>query len=286
MKKIDAHAHAFNFKVAPGLLTVPWDQAELVDRTEILLGEMDKWQTEMAVLHQAHTRSEEPKIQAAVRKYPKRFVGFCNWGWGVSGRDAAEYIQKWLQEPEFKGVGEALVAGFRVPGKVETIPEALKEMRIPMDVVREKKVPIIFHTGYSGSHSKKAPLPLSWGDPLILDEIAGEYWDVPFIIAHSGGHYPPYDMNALMMAYQHENVFLETSKSRSDIVEKAVGEIGDERILFGTDWVRETAHTFGAVGERRSHMYDFNVKVIEDARISDDAKEKIFYKNIKSLLRL
>ncbi len=286
-KMIDAHMHAFSSKVATGKLNVRSDQIELADRVEMLLHEMDAHGAEMACLHQATLERETPLIQAAVRKYPKRFVGFCCWKMGSTGMEAAEFVQKWLREPEFKGVGEALIKKFLIKGKVETIPAALKELRMAMDVIRQKKIPILFHTGFAGSPPiGSVAAPLSWADPLSLDEIAMEYRDVPIIIGHTGGHYPPYDVNALMMAYQYENIYLDTSKSRTDIIEKAVFEIGSSRMIFGTDWVREEPHPIGPTSERPTKLYEWNINIIERAKISDQDKENIFYKNFRSLLRL
>ncbi len=285
-KIIDGHAHAFATKAAPGSFNMEFEKLDLVDQSDTLLREMDKHGAVMTCLFAAHTPRQNPAVQSAVRKHPGRFVGFCTWGRPATGREAADCVEKWLKEPEFKGVGESLIKDFYVKGKLETIPEALKELRLAMDVIRQKKVPIYFHTGYSGSHTGKYSGPIVWQDPLNLDEIAGEYPEVPIVIGHSGGHFPPYDISALMMAYQHENVFLDTSKSRSDVIEKAVAEIGSSRIFFSTDWVREKPHTTGAISERPSHLYDWNIKVVEEAKISDSDKEKIFYHNIKSLLKL
>jgi predicted TIM-barrel fold metal-dependent hydrolase len=287
MRKImDAHAHAFVGKAAPAALGIPYSQMEIVDRTEVLLREMDAHGVEKAILLHSYIPDETALIQAAVRKYPDRFVGFFMLRRsGVTGQGAAEYAEKWLGEPEFKGVGECIVDLFRGQG-CSSIPEALNELRMLMDVLRAKKVPILFHTGFSGTNTGRFVKSLAWRDPLVLDEIAGEYWDVPIIIGHTGGHYPPYDANALMMAYQHENIYLETSKSRTDVIEKAVSEIGSSRILFGTDWVREAAHSVGPLGERPTHLYDWNIRMVEGARISDEDKERIFYGNMKSLLGL
>lgn len=285
-KLFDMHAHAFVGTAALSVLNVAHEELQLVDRTEKLLQLMDQYGTETTVLHCAHREGETELIQASVRNHPGHFVGFCRWASGATGRAAAEHIEKWLGEPEFKGVGEALVRNFIIKGKVETIPDALNELRVPMEVIRAKKVPILFHTGYSGSHIGRFAGPLAWSDPMLLDEIAGEFYDVPIIIGHSGGMFPPYDANGLMMAYQHDNVYLDTSKSRPDVVEKAVAELGSDRILWGTDWVREGAHPTGAISERPSHLYDFNLKVVEQARISDEDKEKIFYRNARRLLGL
>ncbi|MGE5819605.1 MAG: amidohydrolase family protein [Deltaproteobacteria bacterium] len=288
MRKImDAHTHAFVGKAAPAAMGVPYSQIEIVDRTEVLLREMNAHGVETAVILHSYVPDESPHIQAAVRKYPGRFVGFVTLRKvGITGKEAADYAEKWLAEPEIRGVGECIVDLFRVKGSADTIPQALNELRLLMDVVRAKKVPILFHTGFSGTNTGKHVKSLAWRDPLVLDEIAGEYWDVPIIIGHSGGHYPPYDTSALMMAYEHENVYLETSKSRSDVIEKAVSEIGASRLLFGTDWVRETPHAVGPIGERPSHMYDWNIDMVEAAKISAADKEMIFYGNMKSLLEL
>ena len=285
-KLFDIHAHAFVGTAALSVLNVAHEKMELVDRTEKLLHLMDTYGTETTVIQCSHRPDENALIQASVRKYPGRFIGFCRWGSGMTGQEAAEFVEKWLGEPEFKGVGEALIRNFIINGKVETIPEALRELRVAMEVVRAKKVPILFHTGYSGSHIGRFAGPLAWADPMLLDEIAGEFYDVPVIIGHTGGMFPPFDANALMMAYQHDNVFLDTSKSRPDVVEKAVAEIGAERVLWGTDWVREGPHPTGAMSERPSHLYDFNLRVVEEAKLSDEDKEKIFYTNAKLLLGL
>lgn len=288
MRKImDAHVHAFVGKAAPAAMGIPYNQIEVVDRTEILLREMDAHGVEKAIMLHSYVPEETPLIQSAVRKYPDRFVGFFMLRRvGITGREAADYVEKWLGEAEFKGVGECILDLFRIKGHSDSIPEALNELRLLMDVIRKKKVPILFHTGFSGTNTGRFVKSLAWRDPLALDEIAGEYWDVPIIIGHTGGQYPPYDMNALMMAYEHENIYLETSKSRTDVIEKAVSEIGASRILFGTDWVRETAHSVGPMSERPTHLYDWNISMVEAAKISDEDKEMIFYRNMKSFLGL
>lgn len=286
-KIVDVHTHGFVSKAAPAALGVPYAEMEVVDRTEILLGEMDAHGVEKAILLDTYVPGGTARVQAAVRKHPDRFIGFFMLRkQGITGREAAEYAEKWFAEPEFRGMGECLVDLFRVKGTTETIPQALNELKLMMDVVRAKKAPILFHTGFSGTNRGKHVKSLAWRDPLVLDEIASEYWDVPIIIGHTGGHYPPYDMNALMMAYQHDNVYLDTSKSRTDVIEKAVSEIGASRILFGTDWVREGPHSVGPKGEWEAHLYDWNIKMVEAAKISEEDKEKIFYKNMKSLLSL
>jgi predicted TIM-barrel fold metal-dependent hydrolase len=152
MRKIlDAHVHGFAGQGTISQVNVGPDGIELEDRTDILLRTMDANGVEMACLHQGPLAQETPLIQSAVRKHPDRFIGFCCWKGGSTGREAAEFVEKWLSEPEFKGVGEALVKKFLIKGKIDTIAAALKELRIAMDAVRAKKAPILFHTGFAGA---------------------------------------------------------------------------------------------------------------------------------------
>ena len=284
---IDAHAHAQQMTITRD--EVDWWKKEAQDYSNKLLEHMDAHGVGTAVLLVSHARNENDMIQAEVQKHPKRFVGCCGWGIQktTTGREAAEVIQKWLKEPEFKGVGEALLYSLRgAKGLETTVQEVMREMRIVMDVVAAHKVPILFHTGFSGAHSGKSATPVMWKDPIYLDELASGYPETPIIIGHSGGMYPPYDQNALIVAYNHENVYLETSKSRTDVIEQAVKEIGSSRILFGSDWTTGELLPLGPMGERPAHLYDRNIRVVQEAKISDEDKERIFYKNTTSLFNI
>jgi predicted TIM-barrel fold metal-dependent hydrolase len=284
---IDAHAHI----CTPVIRAEETDsyKKKNPDNSQKLIEHMDANGISMALLHQAHSREETEIIQSAVKKYPDRFMAFCSWGskTAITGREAAEIIEKALKEPQFKGVGEILLYSLRGAKGIEsTVQDVMREMRVVMDVVAAHKVPILFHTGFSGVHSGKSATPIMWKDPIYLDELASAYRETPIIIGHSGGHYPPYDQNALVVAYSHDNVYLDTSKSRSDVIEKAVWEIGSSRILFGSDWNTGQPLPLGPRSERPSHLYDWNLRVVQEAKISDEDKEKIFHKNIKSLLGL
>jgi predicted TIM-barrel fold metal-dependent hydrolase len=239
-----------------------------------------------AVIGVSHAPNENEMIQAAVRKYPETFVGLCGWGIQkpLTGQQAAEVCDRWLQEPEFIGVGEVLFYSLNVAkGWDTTVQDWWKEIRPVMDVVTARKGVILFHTGFSGAHSGKSATPLYWKDPLFLDQIAREYWQTPMIIGHSGGQYAPFDQHALVVAYNHDNCYLETSKSRTDVIETAVKEIGSSRILFGSDWTSGEPMPLGPISERPAHLYDWNIANVTRAKISDEDKENILYKNATSL---
>ncbi|MFC1982340.1 amidohydrolase family protein [Chloroflexota bacterium] len=282
---LDVHVHPFRrWPSFDGEVTKAG--SELIDQSELLIHEMDAHGVGMAVALYGGCSNEQ--LQAMVRKYPKRLIAFCGW-WHPTDCEssAAETIQKWLREPEFKGVGEVPIYKFGVRGKTGVLPELdMNEVRNVMDVVSEKNVPIHFCTGFYYTPPGFEPIPLLWKNPMLIDTIAMEYHDTPIIIGHCGGLYPPYNENALLLAYAYDNLYLDTSKAPTHVIEKAVSDIGASRLLFGTDWNGGKPLPFGPRSQSECHLYRRNLRVIEEARISDNDKDLILFENLKQLLHL
>lgn len=259
---------------------------ELVDQSELLIHEMDIHGVGIAVALDGRCSNEQ--LQAVVRKYPKRLVAFCGWGHSTDrNSSAAETIQKWLREPEFKGVGEVPLYKFAVRGKGGWLPELdTNGVRNVMDVVSENRVPILFCTGFYPTPPGEEPVPLMCRNPMLIDMIAMEYRDTPIIIGHAGGLYPPYNENALLLAYAYDNLYLDTSKAPTHMLEKAVADIGASRLLFGSDWNGGKPLPYGPRSHSECHLYRRNLKVIEEARISDKDKDMILFENLEKLLHL
>ena len=66
------------------------------------------------------------------------------------------------------------------------------------------KVPVVFHTGDTASKRAK----LKYADPLTVDEVAVDYPNTTFVIAHCGN---PWIESAAEVAYKNDNVYLECS---------------------------------------------------------------------------
>ncbi|MBC8291101.1 MAG: amidohydrolase family protein [Planctomycetes bacterium] len=119
--------------------------------------------------------------------------------------------------------------------------------------------------------------PFSW--PADFLPFANEYSNVRLILAHLGNGGgaagdPTLQVRAIQ-AGRHDNLFVDTSSARSilpGLVEWAVGEIGSERILFGTDTPLYTT----AMQRVR----------IDSADISDEQKADILFRNAERLLDL
>lgn len=114
-------------------------------------------------------------------------------------------------------------------------------------LARKYEVPVVFHTG--DTYSTKAKLKYS--DPLTIDEVAVDFPEVTFVIAHLGN---PWINSAAEVAYKNPNVYVEASavmignlaKVPDEYVERymitpvrwAFGYIENpKKFMFGTDWV-------------------------------------------------
>lgn len=111
------------------------------------------------------------------------------------------------------------------------------------------QIPVVFHCGDTYSKTAK----LKYAHPLLLDEVAVDYPDTKFVIAHFGN---PWLMDAAQVVYKNKNVWADLSAiligdakafaamdkdGTLDRNAKRVQEAIDyteapERFLFGSDW--------------------------------------------------
>ena len=117
----------------------------------------------------------------------------------------------------------------------------------PLYRMAEKyKVPVVFHTGDTYSTQGK----LKYSDPLTVDEVAVDYPNTTFVIAHCGN---PWIQSAAEVAYKNPNVYLDGSAFMiGDLSRMSEEELNlsiieplrwvyryvedPSKILFGTDW--------------------------------------------------
>jgi len=110
-------------------------------------------------------------------------------------------------------------------------------------LAEELKVPVIFHTGDTESSNGR----LKYAHPLGIDEIAVEYRQVKFLIAHLGN---PWLMDAAEVVSKNENVYADLSgftagsddysyvlKYQIPRIREAIEWINNpSRLLYGSDW--------------------------------------------------
>lgn len=122
-----------------------------------------------------------------------------------------------------------------------------------------------------------------WNDRIKL--ISKNFPKLRVVVAHagrpepfsgSGLHSRLNEFKKIIPAKVRDNFFFETSTIRnSESIVALVNTFGDEHIIWGSD--------FPYYSEEKGQVLSEELKVIRDAEISDDVKEKIFEKNFRKL---
>ena len=229
--------------------------------------------------------SEDPELVAkAVKKNPKHLVGLFNVGhehpkhpadsdllqeidWGRT----AEQIDHYVNDLGLKGCGEVMPTRFTRESAPEKIADALRPL---IKILAKHRVPVMFLTGWT-----QFATPLYHNLPLFIDPLAEAFPEVPFIITKMGRGYSFIFEMALAVAFKHTNVYFDIVQAAPAHIERAVEELGPDRIMFGTDW----SPTWRA---QAGDVYKVNFEKFNALKISDQAKEWIRYKTAAALFGL
>ncbi len=136
------------------------------------------------------------------------------------------------------------------------------------DLAQDLGLPCTFHTGLSRISKTR----LKYGDPLLLDDVACDFPNLPILLAHSGRGV--WYAEAAMMATLHENIFLEISglpPRNLPTYFPRLERIAD-KMVFGSDWP-------GLVS-----IAD-NVEAVREV-FSPEAARIVLWENAARLLRL
>lgn len=135
-----------------------------------------------------------------------------------------------------------------------------------MELATAYTMPVIFHCGSS-------PLSPKVQDRFSVMEdyrkIVSWYRDVPIILGHSG--IDEWE-TAVSIAKEFGHVYLELSGQPPDVIKKIINKMGDDRLLFGSDWpYYPTALPLA--------------KVLLATEGNEKTREKILYTNSHTLLK-
>ncbi|MCY4426587.1 MAG: amidohydrolase family protein [Halieaceae bacterium] len=108
------------------------------------------------------------------------------------------------------------------------------------EVIAEYKLPAIFHTGHSGMGTGLkggGGVKLKYGQPMLVDEIAVDFPDINFILAHPSW---PWTDESLSMALHKANVYIDLSGWSpryfpEQIIRYANSQLS-HKMLFGSDF--------------------------------------------------
>ena len=132
------------------------------------------------------------------------------------------------------------VKGFKFHGIAQDAHPA-DRMAYPIyEVIAEYKLPAIFHTGHSGMGTGMpggGGLRLKYGQPILIDDVAVDFPDMKFILAHPSW---PWTDESLSMALHKDNVFIDLSGwspkyFAPQIIQYANGQLR-KKMMFGSDF--------------------------------------------------
>lgn len=221
---------------------------------EDLVRSMDKYGIEhsgLSILNGVTCKELNDKTLEAVRRYPDRIIGYAY----INPREenAIDEVHRCLQTEGFRGVKfHSWKHGY--------FPDNNNALDGIIDAIAQYNVPILTHTG-----TPPLSLPQQWA------AVAERHPDVTFVFAHVG--YLDYGYGCVECAKKLKNVMVGTSgQVEIPIMQKAIDELGSDRILFGSDWPYKFV---------KSEIVKF-----EAYDLSEEDRNKIFYENAKKLWKL
>lgn len=240
---IDFHGH-------PGR----WGLAEI--RPDTLFPAMDAVGIDRSVIfdiwHPEGRRSNDITAEH-VAAHPDRFTGFA-------------YVTPLMPEtmvPELeRAVDQLGLSGIKLYPPFVEIPFNDPIWWPIYEFANDRKLPLLWHTGIEHA---------SW--PKYAADVAPKYPDASFVLGHSG-NCPPARRQALDVAKDHPNVYLETCSTfrTPGAIEELVEEGGADRVIFGSDIPLMDPRT--------------QLGKIITADISDEDKRLVIGGNAKRLLGL
>ncbi len=225
------------------------------------------------ILEVVKTPDEEVKL--FTDRHPDRFTGFGS----VDPKKKLEYIGEKLEKIKrygFKGIKLLPTLQFFNPGdsKLEPIYE----------FAEKNSLTILMHMGCNFGPWNLPSLAAD-ARPMYLKKVAEEYPDLKLICAHLGGHAPflpgRWLDEAIELASNSDNIYLDISAIYvEELIQKAIAEIGADKLLFGSDYPAITGFCDHHTGLKNC------VRWFASLEIPFTAKQKIFGENARKLLEL
>lgn len=187
-----------------------------------------------------------------------------------NARRAADDIERLFPELGLIGVGEVIPGGF-VTAEIDPVAIA-RDLGPIMEALRPHRRPIQFPTASSAWRGGLYYLY----EPLWVDEVAGNFPDVPIVLAKMGrGIRASFDACAVV-AMRNANVYFDMSDSTAEHLREAIERIGARRIMFGTD--------LNGVSVNYAHAVGFNT--VSTAGLSQEEWDWIAWRTANEVYRL
>lgn len=208
---IDSHAH------------IGYDEvADLGITEDELMSACKKYSIDGAIVqpliqrpYMEDTREIHDRIHRMCKKYPKKFWGMISMNPHFKPEDFDREAERCVRELGFVGI--------KLCPNAHGINPAKKNGMHVFEVARKLNVPVMVHTG-SG-----APL----ADPISLLPVARAFPEVKIVIAHGGGELMT--QQALFLAKEYENVYIEPSWVNILALGGMLKVLGPNKIMFSSD---------------------------------------------------
>lgn len=187
-----------------------------------ILWEMDALKIDKAVCLALDVASSDNwrRFGIALRREP-RVVNFC------AVHPKHKERERLIEESLALGA-----MGMKVHPELQMTPVDSEEMISLMKLWSEKTggLPVLFHCGYNGFEPKKAR---EHADIEHYEPATDALGDTPCIFGHSSMNQYP---KAVEIAKKYSNVFLELSGQPPAHIKDILDNLGEDRLLYGTDW--------------------------------------------------
>ncbi len=168
------------------------------------------------------------------------------------------------------------IVGVKVYPTLHFIRPNDPELEPLMDYLESEGLLLIVHTGCDPG-IWELPAFCAHANPSYLEDVARRHKDLVIVAAHMGSYsylLPGiYFAEALRLARARDNVYLDTSATTLHQVKVALGKVGPEKLLFGSDYPYYA----------EAAMKDI-VEAYLSASLPERVKEKILWENAARLL--
>ncbi|MFW9849533.1 MAG: amidohydrolase family protein [Candidatus Thorarchaeota archaeon] len=293
---IDAHAHFMTYATVKGFLDRASENGqdglkkiqnrvqahtdmkdffipdESWDPGQMWIDELDKYG--ITAIGMMINRESWDEFNEVRKRFPGRFLGYAMIN--SVDEDAVDLVKR-AGADGFQGI-KLYPSSWDMPVYDERVYPIYEE-------AQKQNLLVVSHFGITiGTEAN-----LRFGNPLDIQKPAHDFPDLNFMIAHFGAGF---FREVLMLMYQTENVYMDTSGSNSwmnflpydltitKIFEKALKSGGPKRIVFGTD------SSFFPRGFRYNileQQYNAVRSICPQFCYSDDDIDSIFRKNILDL---
>jgi len=195
----------------------------------------------------------------------------------VAGISYLNYKERDLREIS-DYLKEKTVKGLKLyPGYEPFYPHD-KRLQVVYDLAVEYDVPVMFHSGDTYTPKGK----IRYSHPIHIDDVAVDNPNMKIVICHVGN---PWIRDCMEVVYKNSNVYTDFSglvlgdftdrfeKYMRGQLEEMMLYAGEPRyMLYGTDWPISTMRSY--------------IAFMNQLDLSEDAKEKIMWKNANELFKI